>query len=75
VSLHAPDDALRDQLVPLNTQVSAAELLDACVRYLDAAPRDFHHLRVLHARRRQRLAEQARALVRLVRDRVRASST
>src|SRR5215208_4637738 len=41
VSLHAPDDALRDQLVPLNRKYRLAELLDACVRYLDAAPRDF----------------------------------
>ncbi|MES2959453.1 MAG: 23S rRNA (adenine(2503)-C(2))-methyltransferase RlmN [Pseudomonadota bacterium] len=41
VSLHAPDDALRDQLVPLNKKYPLAELLAACKRYLDAAPRDF----------------------------------
>ena len=41
VSLHAPDDALRDQLVPLNRKYPLAELLAACRRYLDAAPRDF----------------------------------
>jgi len=41
VSLHAPDDALRDQLVPLNRKYPLDELLAACVRYLDAAPRDF----------------------------------
>jgi 23S rRNA (adenine2503-C2)-methyltransferase len=41
VSLHAPDDALRDDLVPLNRKYPIAELLDACKRYLDAAPRDF----------------------------------
>jgi len=41
VSLHAPDDALRTSLVPLNRKYPIAELLDACVRYLDAAPRDF----------------------------------
>ena len=41
VSLHAPDDALRDQLVPLNRKYPLAELLAACKRYLDAAPRDF----------------------------------
>jgi len=41
VSLHAPDDALRDDLVPLNRKYPIAELLDSCVRYLDAAPRDF----------------------------------
>ena len=41
VSLHAPNDALRDQLVPLNRKYPLPELLAACVRYLDAAPRDF----------------------------------
>ncbi|MBA4194774.1 MAG: 23S rRNA (adenine(2503)-C(2))-methyltransferase RlmN [Comamonadaceae bacterium] len=41
VSLHAPNDPLRDSLVPLNRKYPLAELLDACVRYLPAAPRDF----------------------------------
>ena len=41
VSLHAPDDALRDRLVPLNKKYPLAQLLAACKRYLDAAPRDF----------------------------------
>ena len=41
VSLHAPDDALRDNLVPLNKKYPIAELMDACNRYLAYAPRDF----------------------------------
>jgi 23S rRNA (adenine2503-C2)-methyltransferase len=41
VSLHAPHDALRDNLVPLNKKYPLAELLDACNRYLEHAPRDF----------------------------------
>ena len=41
VSLHAPTDALRDQLVPLNRKYPLAELLGACAGYLAAAPRDF----------------------------------
>jgi 23S rRNA (adenine2503-C2)-methyltransferase len=41
VSLHAPDDALRDDLVPLNRKYPIDELLQACGRYLDKAPRDF----------------------------------
>lgn len=41
VSLHAPNDALRDDLVPLNRKYPIAELLDACKRYLAVAPRDF----------------------------------
>lgn len=41
VSLHAPNDALRDNLVPLNRKYPIAELMDACNRYLAHAPRDF----------------------------------
>ena len=41
VSLHAPNDALRDQLVPLNRKYPLAELLAACRAYLAVAPRDF----------------------------------
>lgn len=41
VSLHAPNDALRDRLVPINRRHPLAELLAACNRYLAHAPRDF----------------------------------
>ncbi|MDF2463015.1 MAG: hypothetical protein K0Q43_1250 [Ramlibacter sp.] len=41
VSLHAPNDELRDNLVPLNKKHDLAELLDSCNRYLQYAPRDF----------------------------------
>ncbi len=41
VSLHAPNDALRDSLVPLNRKYPLHELLAACRRYLAHAPRDF----------------------------------
>ncbi len=39
VSLHAPDDALRDRLVPLNRKYPIAELLAACRRYVRHQPR------------------------------------
>jgi 23S rRNA (adenine2503-C2)-methyltransferase len=35
VSLHAPDDELRNQLVPINRKHPIAELLEACWHYLD----------------------------------------
>jgi 23S rRNA (adenine2503-C2)-methyltransferase len=41
VSLHASNDALRDVLVPLNKKYPLAELMAACRRYLEFAPRDF----------------------------------
>ena len=41
VSLHAPNDALRDQLVPVNRKYPIKDLIAACNRYLVRAPRDF----------------------------------
>jgi 23S rRNA (adenine2503-C2)-methyltransferase len=41
VSLHASNDSLRDELVPLNRKYPLTELLAACKRYLAFAPRDF----------------------------------
>ncbi|MBS4096664.1 MAG: 23S rRNA (adenine(2503)-C(2))-methyltransferase RlmN [Sulfuricella sp.] len=41
VSLHASNDALRDQLVPINRKYPLAELMAACRRYIEKAPRDF----------------------------------
>ncbi len=41
VSLHASNDSLRSQLVPLNLKHPLAELMAACLRYLAHAPRDF----------------------------------
>jgi 23S rRNA (adenine2503-C2)-methyltransferase len=41
VSLHAPNDKLRDYLVPLNRKYPLDELMQACIGYLAHAPRDF----------------------------------
>ena len=41
VSLHAPNDALRDRLVPINRKYPLAALMAACQRYIERAPRDF----------------------------------
>jgi 23S rRNA (adenine2503-C2)-methyltransferase len=41
VSLHASNDALRDRLMPINRKYPIRELLAACRRYLERAPRDF----------------------------------
>jgi 23S rRNA (adenine2503-C2)-methyltransferase len=41
LSLHAPNDKLRDELVPVNRKYPLRELIAACNRYLEKAPRDF----------------------------------
>jgi len=42
ISLHAPNDALRDQLVPINKKYPIADLMDACRRYLAGKDRKAH---------------------------------
>jgi 23S rRNA (adenine2503-C2)-methyltransferase len=66
VSLHAPDDELREQLVPLNKKYPIAELLDACNRYLDRAPRDFITFEYCMLDGVNDKPEQAQALVELL---------
>jgi len=41
VSLHAPNDALRDELVPINRKYPIKALLAACLRYVEVAPRGY----------------------------------
>lgn len=69
VSLHAPHDALRDSLVPLNRKYPIAELLDACMRYLAFAPRDFITFEYCMLDGVNDLPQHARDLVRLVQER------
>jgi 23S rRNA (adenine2503-C2)-methyltransferase len=68
VSLHAPNDALRDDLVPLNRKYPLAELLDACNRYLEHAPRDFITFEYCMLDGVNDRPEHARQLVDLVRQ-------
>jgi 23S rRNA (adenine2503-C2)-methyltransferase len=68
VSLHAPDDALRDELVPLNRKYPLAELMKACRRYLSAAPRDFITFEYVMLDGVNDSDAHARALVALTRD-------
>ena len=68
VSLHAPDDALRNVLVPLNRKYPIAELLASCRRYLDTAPRDFITFEYCVLDGVNDSPAQAEALVRLLLD-------
>ena len=66
VSLHAPRDVLRESLVPLNRKYPIAELLQACVRYLESAPRDFITFEYCMLEGVNDTPEMAHELVRLV---------
>ena len=68
VSLHAPNDALRDELVPINQKYPLVELMAACRRYLERAPRDFITFEYVMLDGVNDTDEHARQLVALVRD-------
>ncbi len=70
VSLHAPTDPLRDQLVPLNRKYPIAELLDSCNRYLESAPRDFITFEYCMLDHVNDSPEQARELIHLLKGKV-----
>jgi 23S rRNA (adenine2503-C2)-methyltransferase len=67
VSLHAPNDALRDNLVPLNRKYPLDELMETCKRYLKVAPRDFITFEYVMLDGVNDQPEHARELVELVR--------
>ncbi|MCO5398044.1 23S rRNA (adenine(2503)-C(2))-methyltransferase RlmN [Ralstonia soli] len=68
VSLHASNDALRDMLVPLNKKYPLAELMAACRRYLEFAPRDFITFEYCMLDGVNDTVEHARELLRVVAD-------
>ncbi len=68
VSLHAPNDALRDRLVPINRKYPLADLMAACRRYLVTAPRDFVTFEYVMLEGVNDHDGDARELLRLARD-------
>lgn len=68
VSLHASNDALRDMLVPLNKKYPLRELMAACQRYLEFAPRDFITFEYCMLDGVNDTDQHARELIALVKD-------
>lgn len=68
VSLHAPNDALRDVLVPINKRYPLRELMAACHRYLRKAPRDFITFEYVMLDGVNDRAEHARQLIEICRQ-------
>jgi 23S rRNA (adenine2503-C2)-methyltransferase len=68
VSLHAPNDTLRDELVPINRKYPLRELMAACHRYLEKAPRDFVTFEYVMLDGVNDSDAHARALLALTRD-------
>ena len=74
VSLHAPTDELRDNLVPLNRKYPLEQLMQACLAYLPHAPRDFITFEYCMLDGVNDQAQHATALVDLVRKYVGAGN-
>ncbi len=68
ISLHAPNDRIRDEIVPINRKYPLKELLAACRRYLEKAPRDFVTFEYIMLAGVNDQPEHARELALLVRD-------
>ncbi len=68
VSLHAPNDALRDELVPINRKYPIRELLAACLRYIEVAPRGYVMFEYVMLEGINDGVAQARELAALVKD-------
>jgi 23S rRNA (adenine2503-C2)-methyltransferase len=68
ISLHAPNDRLRDDLVPLNRKYPLRELMAACRRYLESSPRDFVTFEYVMLDGINDSDADARAVLALVRD-------
>ena len=68
VSLHASNDALRDSLIPLNKKHPLKELMAACKRYLNFAPRDFVTFEYCMLDGVNDSDQHARELIQLVQD-------
>ena len=68
ISLHAPNDELRDEIVPINRKYPLAMLMDACRRYIEKAPRDFVTFEYVMLKDVNDSEQQAKLLIELVRD-------
>jgi len=68
VSLHAPDDELRNELVPINRKYPIKALLAACLRYVEVAPRGYVMFEYVMLAGVNDNVPQARELAALVKD-------
>ena len=67
ISLHAPNNELRNVLVPINQKYPLHELMAACLRYLEKAPRDFVTFEYVMLAGVNDRPQDARELIELVR--------
>jgi len=68
ISLHAPNNNLRDEIVPINKKYPLKDLMSACRRYIEYAPRDFVTFEYVMLKGVNDSIAQAKELIDLVKD-------
>ncbi len=68
ISLHASNNELRDEIVPINKRYPLKELMSSCIKYIERAPRDFVTFEYVMLENVNDSAEQARELIKLIKD-------
>jgi 23S rRNA (adenine2503-C2)-methyltransferase len=68
VSLHAPNDAIRSRIMPINDAYPIGKLLEACRDYLEVAPRDFITFEYVMLKGVNDAPDHARELAKLLED-------
>ncbi len=68
ISLHASNDQLRDQIVPINKKYPIKSLMEACSAYIEKAPRDFITFEYVMLDGINDFIDQARELIKITQD-------
>ena len=68
ISLHAPNNEIRDEIVPINKKYPLAELMKSCIRYIEKAPRNFITFEYVMLENVNDSVKQAKELVNLIKD-------
>jgi 23S rRNA (adenine2503-C2)-methyltransferase len=67
ISLHASNDEVRDEIIPLNKKYPISQLLAACQRYLDKSPKNYITFEYVMLKDVNDHIEHARELTKLMR--------
>ena len=68
ISLHAPNNVIRDEIVPINKKYPLDELMKSCASYIERAPRDFVTFEYVMLEDVNDSIDQAKELIKLIKD-------
>ena len=68
ISLHAPNNKIRDEIVPINKKYPLDMLMKSCLNYVEKAPRDFITFEYVMLENVNDSIDQAKELVNLIKN-------